>query len=86
MTFNVLAFVRKKSMYSLVTLITSLILLIIHIGNVSSYGAYLSQNIITDFISIIISISLYLYVDDIESRRKVISEVFENKYKNRSKK
>ena len=36
---------------------------------------------IFDFISMAISISVYLYIDDIESRREVISEVFENKYK-----
>ncbi len=84
--FNIFAFVKNRSIYNLITLVLSLLLLIFHLANGNSYDVNLPQNIIVDFISLIISISLYLYIDDIESRRKVISEVFENKYKNRGKK
>ncbi len=81
---NVKGFYRKKSYFSLITLIISLLFLIIHVTALN--GLVPRFNIISDFVSIIVSISLYLYLDDIESRRKVISEVFENRYKNRRKK
>ena len=81
---NVKGFARKKSIFSLTTLMLSMLFLIIHVC--AFKGVLSSFNIISDFVSIIMSISFYLYLDDIESRRKVISEVFENRYKNRRKK
>ena len=38
-------------------------------------------NVSCDIVFLAISISLFLYVNDIETRRKVISEVFESRYK-----
>lgn len=79
--FNIIGLVKKSSWHNFITLIFSITFLILHIifRNVNDIALY--QSILVDFISMIFSIFLYLYVDDIESRRKVISEVFENKYK-----
>ena len=83
---NVKGYVRKKSMYNLISLSISLALIFLHVAFNKIPNVTLSSfNIIIDFIFLIISISLYLYINDIESRRKVISEVFENKYKDRRK-
>ncbi len=78
---NICGLVKKNSYFSLVTLVASLAFLIIHLDLSSVYGDSNFANMIFDFISMAVSISVYLYIDDIESRREVISEVFENKYK-----
>lgn len=77
---------KKKSFLNLISLIVSITLLIIHIRYREFLEVSINQNVITDFVFLIVSISTYLYVDDIETRRKVISEVFENKYKKEEKK
>lgn len=77
---NVLGFVKKSSWFNLATLVVSLIFLILHVTFRSEFVSNF-RNMVVDFIFIIISVSLYLYVNDIEARRQVISEVFENKYK-----
>ena len=77
---NVLGFVKKSSWFNLVTLVVSLVFLILHVTFRAEFVSNF-RNMVVDFIFIIISVSLYLYVDDIEARRQVISEVFENKYK-----
>ena len=83
---TIFGLVKKKSFFNLITLLLSIAFLIIHIVLKESFGETISSNVIIDFISIIISIALYLYIDEIEARREVISEVFENRYKNRRKK
>ena len=83
---NIFGVCKKKSLFNLLTLVFSMMFLIIHICNKEYFSVMLFRNMKVDFISMIIAISLYIYVDDIESRRKVISEVFENKYKSRRKK
>ena len=83
---NVKGYVRKKSMYNLISLSLSLTLIFLHVAFNKMPNVTLSSfNIIIDFAFLIISISLYLYINDIETRRKVISEVFENRYKKREK-
>lgn len=77
---------KKKSFLNLISLIVSITLLIIHIRYREFLEVSINKNVITDFVFLIVSISTYLYVDDIETRRKVISEVFENKYKKEEKK
>lgn len=79
---NVFGIVKKHSICSLITLICSVIFLIIH-TIYSEMFVNIKMNVLIDFISLGISIFMYLYVDDIEARRKVISEVFENKFKNK---
>lgn len=83
MILIVFGLIKKNSYFSLVTLIFSLAFLIIHFSLSLVYENSNFTNMLFDFISMIVSISVYLYIDDIESRREVISEVFENKYKNK---
>ena len=82
---NIRGFMQKKSLFNGINLAICLFLIMIHMGLKEVLPNW-SFNIICDMIFLAISISLYLYVNDIETRRKVISEVFENRYKNRSKK
>ena len=35
-----------------------------------------------NFKGLVISINIYIFIDDIETRRKIISKVFKNRYKN----
>lgn len=83
LALNIFGFAKKISWFSLSTLILSLLFLIVHV----IYQAEIEViNILVDFISMIISVFLYLYVDEIQSRRQVIQEVFENKYKKKKAK
>ena len=83
LALNIIGFVKKISWFNLATLILSVVFLIIHVV-VSTQIEVL--NVLVDFISMIISVFMYLYVDDIQARRQVISEVFENKYKKKKTK
>lgn len=83
--FNIAGFLKRKSLLNGINLAISLILLMIHMS-LRYVMPNWSFSFIWDIIFLIVSISLFLYVNDIETRRKVISEVFENRYKNRSKK
>lgn len=82
---NIRGFLKKQSLWNGINLGISLLLLIIHMS-LRDFLVNWSFNVICDLVFLAISISLYLYVDDIETRRKVISEVFENKYKKTEKK
>ena len=86
MFFSIFGFLKKKSIFNLIPLLLSIAFLVIHITLHENFVGGIKNNILVDFISIIISIALYIYVDDIEARREVISEVFENRYKNGRKK
>ena len=83
LALNIFGFVKKISWFSLSTLIFSLLFLIVHVTYQTEIEVI---NILVDFISMIISMFLYLYVDEIQSRRQVIQEVFENKYKKKKTK
>ncbi len=81
---NIIGFLKKKSLFNCINLFISLILIFMHLINKELITSW-KYCIIHDFIFLSISVGLYLYVDDIESRRKVISEVFTNRYKKRTK-
>lgn len=85
-TLNFWGVLKKKSFLNFLSLIVSIILLVIHVIFKGDYFISCARNMIIDFIFLIVSISTYLYVNDIETRRKVISEVFENKYKKKEEK
>jgi hypothetical protein len=69
----------KRSIYPLITLLSYTTLIIIHYVTRNHY-LNIWFNLKTDIIGIIISISAYLIIDEIEIRREKISEVFVNKY------
>lgn len=82
---NIQGFLKTKSFWNGINLGISLILLIIHMSLRDGIPNW-HFNIICDMIFLAVSISLFLYVNDIETRRKVISEVFENRYKKEEQK
>ena len=69
---------KKKSIFPVITLICYVTLLIIHVAFINT-----KINLIVDFAGMIVSITAYLIIDEIEIRREKISQVFENKYKNK---
>lgn len=80
---NIRGFLKKQSIFNAVNLAICLILIIIHMCFKDVLLNW-SFSIICDMVLLSISIALYLYINDIETRRKVISEVFENKYNKKS--
>ena len=83
MFLNIQGFLKNKSLFNGINLGISLSLLMIHLNNSSSIENW-KFCVICDLTFLAISIGLYLYVNDIEVRRKVISEVFENRYRKES--
>lgn len=82
---NAYGFLKLQSRYSAINLGFSLMLLFFHLNFKEAFANW-GWNATCDLVFLAVSISLYLYINDVEIRRKVISEVFENKYKRRSQK
>ena len=68
---------KKKSAFAGVMLIIYLILLIVHVVSMSS-----KISVFVDLAGIAACITTYLIIDEVEIRRKKISQVFEDRYKN----
>lgn len=85
-TLNFWGVLKKKSFFNFFSLIVSVALLIVHVAFGKEYFISHSKKMIADFVFLIVSISTYLYVNDIETRRKMITKVFENKYKKKEEK
>lgn len=83
--FLMLAYIYKKSVFALIPMIYFLIILGISTANYTLIGDFLVHKVF-NFAGLGISIVLYIVIDDIETRRKVISQVFKNRYKNSKKK
>ena len=79
--FLVLAHVFKKSILALIPTIYFLIILGITAGN-PLFIEYILVHRVFNFIGFGLSLALYIVIDDIETRRKIISQVFKNRYKN----
>ena len=82
--FLMLAYIFKKSILALIPVIYFVIILGFTANNID-----LIQDIIVhrvfNFTGLAISLVLYIVIDDIEIRRKIISQVFKNRYKNSKK-
>lgn len=83
--FLMLAYIYKKSIFALIPMIYFLIILGISVANYALIDDFLVHKVF-NFSGLGISIVLYIVIDDIETRRKVISQVFKNRYKNSKKK
>ena len=79
---NILGYIKNKAWYPMTSLFVFIASLIIHIIRRESLGDAFTYNTTLDFIGLGISITNLLIVDEIETRREVIKEVFENRYKN----
>ena len=79
---GVMGFVKKNAWFVMTSAIISLVMLIIHIGLGELIGKQaLKFNALIDFITLAINVPLLVIIDEIETRRGVITKVFEHKYK-----
>ena len=78
---NIIGYIRNKAWYPMFSLFIFVASLIIHIIKRDALGDAFTYNTTIDFIGLGISITNLLIVDEIEIRREVIKEVFENRYK-----
>ncbi len=79
--FLMLGYIFKKSILALIPVIYFLIILGMSALNPSLIEDMLVHEVF-NFTGLGISIILYIVIDDIETRRKIISQVFKNRYKN----
>lgn len=82
--FLMLAYIFKKSILAFIPVVYFLIILGFTSGNVQ-FIDNLTVHRNFNFIGLGLSLVLYIVIDDIEIRRKVISQVFKNRYKNGKK-
>lgn len=75
------AYKFKKSTFALIPTIYFLMILGVTTSVPNSLQSIVTHRII-NFIGLGISLVMYIIIDDIEIRRKVISQVFKNRYKN----
>lgn len=79
--FLMLGYIFKKSILALIPVIYFLIILGMTANNMALLEDVLVHRIF-NFAGLGVSIVLYIVIDDIETRRKIISQVFKNRYKN----
>ena len=79
--FLMLAYIFKKSILAFIPMIYFIVIL-----GLTANDTALIENILVhrvfNFTGLGISVVLYIVIDDIETRRKIISQVFKNRYKN----
>ncbi|MBQ8299795.1 MAG: hypothetical protein IJX99_08105 [Clostridia bacterium] len=79
---NIIGFVKKKAWFVMTSVLFNITMFILHVLLKDSLTKdALMFNAMTDFICLAINIPLLLVVDEIETRRELIRNVFENKYK-----
>ncbi len=78
---GVTSFIKKKAWFVMTSVLVSIAMLVLHIlaKDMLSREA-LKMNAMIDFVSLMINIPLLLIIDEIETRRSVIKNVFEKKY------
>ena len=78
---NIIGYIRNKAWYPMASLILFITSFIIHAIQKEVLGDAFLYNVTIDLICLGISMINLLIVDEIEMRREVIKEVFENRYK-----
>ena len=79
---NVIGYMTKKAWFPMALSIFNLSMVIVHINLRSFFTNHeIIFNVCTDLAFMAISIVFLLIVDEIESRRSVIKNVFDKKYK-----
>lgn len=79
---NIIGFVKKKAWFVMTSVLFNITMFILHVLLKDSLTKdALMFNATIDFICLAINIPLLLVVDEIETRRELIKNVFENKYK-----
>ena len=74
------AYKTKKSIFCLIPVVYFLIILAISIAN-NDLLRHVAIHRVFNFTGLAFSLSMYLVIDEVETRRKVISQVFKNRYK-----
>lgn len=81
-TMNIIGFVKKKAWYIMTSVLVNITMFILHVLLDEALGKEaLMFNARIDFIALAVNVPLLLVVDEIETRRALIKNVFENKYK-----
>lgn len=81
-TMNIIGFVKKKAWYIMTSVLVNITMFILHVLLDETLGKEaLMFNARIDFIALAVNVPLLLVVDEIETRRELIKNVFENKYK-----
>ncbi len=81
-TMNIIGFVKKNAWFIMTSVLVNITLFTLHVLLDEALGKEaLMFNARIDFIALAINIPLLLVVDEIETRRELIKNVFENKYK-----
>ena len=70
----------KKALFCLIPSIYFLVILALSIANNDSLMDVVIHRIF-NFTGLAVSLSMFLVIDEVETRRKVISQVFKNRYK-----
>lgn len=79
--FLMLAHIFKKSIFAVIPVIYFIIILGVTAGNTAEIQDILVHRIF-NFTGFGLALIMYIIIDDIETRRKIISQVFKNRYKN----
>ena len=81
-TMNIIGFVKKNAWFVMTSVLLNITMFTLHVLLDEALGQEaLMFNARIDFIALAINIPLLLVVDEIETRRELIKNVFENKYK-----
>lgn len=78
-TFLMLAYIFKKSIFALIPVIYFLVILGV---TANGYMQDILVHRIFNFAGLGLSLVMYIIIDDVETRRSIISQVFKNRYKN----
>lgn len=78
---NIIGYIKNKAWYPMTSLIIFVTSFIVHFAKKDILGEAYVYNAVIDIICIGISMINLLIVDEIETRRALIREVFENRYK-----
>lgn len=83
---NIISNIRKQAAFSLIAVLFSLGSLYVHVHQRELIGISYLFNMILDMIFLGISMVNLIIIDEIETRRAIIKNVFENRYSKKSKK
>ena len=70
----------KKAIFCLIPVVYFLVILAISIAN-NDLLKHVAIHRVFNFTGLAFSLSMFLVIDEVETRRKVISQVFKNRYK-----
>lgn len=83
LVMSIIGFLRKKAWFNLTSVIVNITLLVVHALTRDRFSnSAFEFNMNFDMICLAVNIPILVIVDEIETRRSIIKEVFKNRYKN----